>query len=168
MAEHSQDNLEPLQDGTADADTGEKTVGATHTRKYTSFKTKNVRSWLITIAIAGALAGIVGFFNLEMATDAVGAVRLLSDMFVLPGVVYVGISALIFASNAGTFRMFSYGAKRFYSTVSRSEEFRRQYRDYYQYYEEKAKNKVPCYKLLIVGLACFALAVIFNVLYYYV
>lgn len=89
---------------------------------------------------------------------------ILSDSFFVVGVVISGLGALVFVSNEGAFDMLSYGMMSFLGLFKSKKE--KKYDSYYDYKQQKAKNKMDCGFLLLGGLMVLAISVLMYILYF--
>lgn len=97
--------------------------------------------------------------------------EVLSNIFLLAGVITTGLGLLIFASNLGSFDMLSYGTKLVFNLAcseQKRKEFHNRYPDYYAYYTEKRKEKVKYSYLLKIGVIFMLFSVLFTILFYIV
>lgn len=126
-------------------------------RKAQIEEAKKGRWWvnyLIAVVIGIAIT-ILTFVALELftTTETLDIIRIICDGFVVSGLVLIGVGALIWTTNEGTFDIIKYGVSlMLLSMFSKIE--RRKYKDFYEYREAKSKNKAQFKFLLIVG-ACF-------------
>ncbi len=96
-----------------------------------------------------------GLFNVGEKQDAFG---ILSDCFVIPGIVLLGFGLLSFAAGEGIFDMLAYSA--YYLVKPRCGE------DYYQY-KCRRREKYTRYKgSFFIGIAFLAMGVIFLTVYF--
>lgn len=123
---------------------------------------KYIGSILIMIAIIIFTAKNRQLFSAENFKEAAG---ILSDCFLVPGVLLAGAGALGWAATTGIYDMFGFGAGHFMRWFIPSMD-KRKYDDFYEY--KKAKNeegrKWKPY-ILLEGAACLAIALIFFILY---
>ncbi len=97
--------------------------------------------------------------------------EILSNIFLVVGVMLTGLGLLIFASNYGSFDMLSYGSKLVFNLIcseKKRKEFHKRYPDYYAYYTEKRQVKVKYSYLLKIGIVFILLSVLFTILFYIV
>lgn len=132
-------------------------------------KKKNIS--YLTIIIVGLLMslGVCSSKNI-LKQPLSEVIKILSDSFLLPAFIFCGFGILAFASNSGFFSMASYTFKKIISHISirKVNNFDEKYKDYFEYYKEKMKEKAPVGVILFPGLLFFMLSVIFTVLYSYV
>lgn len=122
--------------------------------------------YIITLAIGIVLAMFLAlsrkFYNQETIQQVY---LILSDSFFTVGVVIAGLGALVFVSNEGAFDMLSYGMISFLGMFKTKKE--KKYASYYDYKQEKAKNKLSCGFLLLSGLIILAISILMYILYFY-
>lgn len=126
---------------------------------------KRLLPYIITFAI-GAVAVVIiisalGIYDEQSVTVVMGT---LSDAFFATGGFLAGIGLLVFASNGGAFYMLGYAVRRFFDLFRRG--VKGKYKDFYEYTEDKDKNKHGFAFILIVGLFYIAVAAVFLILYY--
>lgn len=88
----------------------------------------------------------------------------LSNSFLVSGVILSGLGLIIFAGNGGTFDMLSYAVIRLFDLFKRNVKGR--YKDFCAYRGAKKGGKLKTSFMLFVGLAFIALSVIFLICYY--
>lgn len=101
-------------------------------------------------------------------TDAKAVMQILSDGFLVPGVLLAGVGLLIFASNGGAFDMLAYGFRLLFvglQNLFRKDKIEKKYKDYYEYHESRSKSKISIAFMLIIGVVFILLAVIFLLCY---
>lgn len=101
--------------------------------------------------------------------------KILSNAFFLPGVVFFGLGLLIFISNFGIFDIFDFSAKQMFAQIGskasvkeKRAEFRKKYPDFYTYTTEKKKRRAQYTFMLLPGFLFILLSVIFTVLFFQV
>ena len=122
----------------------------------------------IIVSILGALISISIFSsrNLLNASNPKDITFILSDGFLFPGVLILGVGLLIMVSNGGIFDIFTYSFKKMRVTKLYGKNRPSSFKSFYEY--RMSKEKAPFGFLVIVGGIFFGLSVIFNVLFYYV
>lgn len=131
---------------------------------------KKALPYLITAAIGAAFAVLIMFACYKI--HAVPPVRenareicgVLSNSFLVPGIVLAGAGLIIFASNGGAFDMLSYAVIKFFDLFKK--DAKGKYADFYAYREAKKGKGVKTSFMLLVGLAFVAVAVVFLICYY--
>lgn len=121
------------------------------------------------------LIGLLIAYSMCSSSDAFSQskpemMKILSNAFLLPGVIFVGLGSLIFVSNFGYFNLFDFGFKQLFSHFGSKEkrkEFREKYPDYYTYNKEKQKERAQYTFILFPGIFFILLAVLFTVLFSY-
>lgn len=124
----------------------------------------------IIVFIIGLLIAFSVCYSADIFFQAKSEVmKILSNAFFLPGVLFTGIGSLIFVSNFGSFDIFGFGTKLFliqFGPKHKRDEFRKNYPDFYTYYKEKRKEKAQYGFLIVPGILFILLAVIFTFLFY--
>ena len=121
--------------------------------------------------IITAVIGVIIFIiiicvkNIWDAGEAYVVMQILSDAFLVPGVLLAGLGLIIFASNGGVFDMLAYGIMTIFWTLQR-DPTKRRYKDFYEYREAQKGKKRGMAFMLIVGSAFILLAIIFLIVYF--
>lgn len=125
-----------------------------------------MRKYIITFAV-GLVIAVMVFAEKDLLgqTDAKEAIRILSDGFLLSGVLITGMGLLIYVSNDGFFDIFSYGVKSFLLVFQRDPLKRRMDKSFYDYRIENLEHKHGFRHIVIVGIVFLLLAVIFTVVF---
>ncbi len=112
-----------------------------------------------------ALAGLAIFFfaayqfGLFGANQAVKVFEILSDAFLMPGVLLSGVAAISWTGSLGTYDMIGYGMQTLFFFIPKVNEKRaKTFYDYRQAKEEKGRGWL--FEMLLVGLAFLAMALI--------
>lgn len=112
----------------------------------------------IAVFVAGAFSQ--GLFEQTSAKEIYGC---LSDCFLFPGVLLGGLGALTWIGGEGFFDVMSYG---FAFVFNRLIHPRDAQESFYDYKMRKIDNRKPWLKhWFLIGLVCFALSVLFLLLY---
>ncbi len=121
----------------------------------------------IIVTLIGILISlsIFSYRNLFNANNIRDIAYILSDGFLLPGVLILGAGLLLLVSNGGMFDIFTYSFKKMRAKKLYGEKRPSYYNSYYDY--RTSKEKVPFGFLVIVGGIFFALSVIFNIMFFY-
>lgn len=118
---------------------------------------KKVYKYLITVGVGLLLAAWVAFSKNIFAQTSISLIfAILSDAFLVPGILITGMGGLIFVSNEGMFDAFSYGMTSFIDLFRK--EKRNKYHTFYDYKQSKADRDRSFGFLLICGLAFLALS----------
>lgn len=133
------------------------------------------RKQKIIANIVVLLIGLLIAYSMCSSSDAFSQsksemMKILSNAFLLPGVIFVGLGSLIFVSNFGYFNLFDFGFKQLFNHLGSKEkrrEFREKYPDYYTYNKEKQKERVQYTFILFPGIFFILLAVLFTALFSY-
>ncbi len=130
-------------------------------RKITLYLTVIIIGLLIVFGVCSSK----DFFNEPIFSEKI---RILSDACLLPAVIYCGIGGLVYVSNNGFFRIFSFGTRRILSHFSKTSDFRERYKDYYEYYIEKDADKASFGFILYPGLGFLLLSIVFMLWFNYI
>ncbi len=129
---------------------------------------KNNYMKYIYVFIFGVLISI-SIFNYRDIFEAGSTkdiVSILSDGFLLPGVLILGAGLLIMVSNGGVFDIFTYSFMKLRAIKLIGDKKPAAHASYYDY--RMSKEKAPFVFLLIAGSIFFILSIIFNIAFYYV
>ena len=125
----------------------------------TSKTKKHLLYAAITVVAVLVLAFILGLFK---ATNAKEAIKTICDAFFAAGVLMAGVGILSWIGKGGSFDIFSYSGK----VIGYKFKPKAHLENYYDYKQEKAKNRKPWLKeLTICGAICILLAVVMLVIY---
>lgn len=127
------------------------------------------RKWikyLAALLIGGAAVCALlfgrGFLSLETAQDKL---RLLSDAFLVPGLLLALAGCLVWIAREGTFSGMGYTFRKIWNSLH-SQEYREAHRESYaEYCERKSAKKTPFLFLIITGGIFLLPAILFTVLY---
>lgn len=131
---------------------------------------KKVLPYLISAVIGAAVAILIMFASYKIHTvppvkESVREIMtILSNSFLVPGVILVGVGLIIFASNGGAFDMLAFAVIRFFDLFKKGAKGK--YKDFYEYRAAKKDREFKTSFMLWVGLAFIAVAVIFLICYY--
>lgn len=127
---------------------------------------KKILPYLITAVLGIAITVIIICVNhIWERESAQGVMQILSDAFLIPGVIIGGVGLLVFASNGGAYDMLGYAMLMFFNLFRRDVN-KRKYKDFYEYRQSKKDRKHGFAFMLIVGVVFIAVAVVFLILYY--
>lgn len=123
-------------------------------------KTKKHLIYAAASAVAVlVIAAILGIFK---ASSTAEAIKIICDAFFAAGVLMGGVGILSWIGTSGSFDIFSYSAK----VIGYKFKPKAHLENYYDYKQEKAKNRKPWLKeLTICGAICILLAVVMLVIY---
>ena len=128
---------------------------------------KEFIKYIIVTIIGGLMTlSVFSYKNLSSATNSKDIVMILSDGFLLPGVIILGVGLLIAVSNGGIFDIFTYTLRKMRETIILGEKRSKEYNSYFDY--RMSKEKAKCAFLIIIGGLFFTLALTFNIAFYYV
>lgn len=125
---------------------------------------------IVVIVIGLIIATSICFTANIFSQPQYEIMKVLSNAFLLPGVIFTGLGALIFVSNLGYFNIFDFGFKQLSSSFGKKEKrkaFREKYPDFYTYNKEKMKEQAQFTFILFPGILFMLLSVLFTVLFYY-
>ena len=124
------------------------------------------RWWIPSLAVVCGFLLVVWRFGLFSGPESGREViRILSDGFVIPGVLAAGVGAVSWASDMGTFDMLGYGMKAFFSLFTRNG-IKKLPKSYFDYKEEKRSHPHKwLWETLIVGLAFVLVGVILMLVF---
>ena len=93
----------------------------------------------------------------------IGVLHILSDSFLVVGVLAVCIAVLLFVSNEGTFDIFVYGLQSFWSFFRK--DMSRKYETFFDYRIARQEKKVPFLFLFVCGSIFLFLSVLMYAAY---
>ena len=122
----------------------------------------------LIVSVVGVLIAISIFSsrNLLDASNPKDITFILSDGFLFPGVLILGIGLLIMVSNGGVFDIFTYSFRKMRATKLYGKNRPDSFNSFYDY--RMSKEKAPYGFLIIVGGIFFGLSFVFNIMFYYV
>ncbi len=129
----------------------------------------NNRNWIkylitcVVLAVVGVL--IMVYRQLFTQTEMSEIMKILSDSFVVPGMISLCAGLLIVCTNGGTFDMMAYGMKSFFSLFTK-DTTKRKHRTFYDYRQEQMGKKRSFVFLLIIGGAFLLIGLVFFALFY--
>lgn len=131
---------------------------------------KKVLPYLISALVGAAVAIIIMFASYKIHTvppvreNAKEIMGILSNAFLVPGVILGGFGLIIFASNGGAFDMLAFAVIRFFDLFRK--DVKGKYKDFYEYREAKKDRGFKTSFMFWVGLAFIAVSVVFLICYY--
>lgn len=123
-------------------------------------------AYLVPIIIAVVLAALCASLKkLFVFTTVQNLFGILSDCFMLPGVLLAGVGALGWIGSLGFFDIMSYGAKSFFGIFIKSlaEDLPHTFYDYRAQKDEKGRKWSK--ETIIVGLISLAISVLLLIVY---
>ena len=129
-------------------------------------KDKNNRWAYITYIAVAMLVAIVSatVWQLFEQTDTLAIMKILSDCFTLPGVLFIGIAMLGWVSSKGTFDIFGYSMRGLF-TLWKKESYYKQ-ESFYDYRVKKDENRKPFnLPMFLVGIVFFMLGIVMMVVF---
>ncbi|HEY8390058.1 MAG TPA: DUF3899 domain-containing protein [Clostridia bacterium] len=124
-----------------------------------------ILKYVITFSIGGCFS-FLAFFrqNLFEKSNLLDIFEILSNGFLLAGIIIFGLGSLIFVSNEGAFDIFVFGFKNFFSLFNREKRETRQ--TYFEYRQERSNKKTSFLFLLFVGGFYLLLSALFVILFF--
>ena len=128
---------------------------------------KLLLKYSITVAVGAAVAAFLVWQHDLFGTDSiVRSFHILSDAFVVPGVLLLMVGVLIWVANFGIFDMLGYAGSRVGMMFIPSYK-KYDHQTYYDYKERRKDKRISGYSFILhVGLAFFAVGVVFLILYF--
>lgn len=124
---------------------------------------KTFAKYLITLAVGFALSFVVMYSKgLFAMTDPATIFHILSDSFIVSGVLLGGLGLLVFVSNEGVFDILIFGTKQFFGFFRKVKT--QKFADFYEYKEARAQKKLKFGSILVCGVFFVLLSVIMLVL----
>ena len=125
---------------------------------------KTFIKYLVTFCVGAILSAIVMYSKgLFAQTDAATIYHILSDSFIVAGVLLGGLGLLVFVSNEGVFDILVFGTKQFFGFFRKAKT--QKFADFYEYKEAQAQKKLKFGSILVVGAFFIALSAVMLVLY---
>ena len=128
---------------------------------------KKKNAYVAPVIIAVILAFVCAFVkNLFVFTTLKNLFGVLSDCFMLPGVLLAGVGALGWIASLGFFDIMSYGTRSFLGTFIKplAEDLPRTFYDYRVQKDEKGRKWSK--ETVIVGLISLAISVLLLIVYF--
>ena len=122
------------------------------------------RHWgRLTALLCGCVLWLlcVLYQGLPQASDVREWFRVLSNGALIPGVLFVGISGIVWISGEGLFDGIKYSMA---SMMARMRGHEKRYATYYDY--TRREKEPPSFPMLLPGLAFLAAAIVFTLLYH--
>lgn len=129
---------------------------------------KSWKKYLISAVVAGVLCFLMLYMHdIKSAVNATQIFKILADGFTLPGVLFLGVGALVWVASTGALDGIAYSlgrAGRMLIPFSKKTD-----ETFYDYKTRKAESRTGGYGfILVTGAVCLAISVVFIVLYYLV
>ncbi len=125
---------------------------------------KTFIKYLITLIFGCVLSFTVMYSkNLFAQTDPATIFHILSDSFIVSGVLLAGLGLLVFVSNEGVFDILVFGTKQFFGFFRKVKT--QKFADFYEYKEARAQKKLKFGSILVCGAFFILLSVIMYLLY---
>lgn len=103
-------------------------------------------------------------WDLFSQTELLQIIRILSDAFFLPGVMFVGVALIGWIGSKGTFDIFSFSMRNLFSMFKKESYYKNA--SFYEYRRDKDENRKPFnLPMMVVGLAFLALGILFTVVF---
>ena len=125
---------------------------------------KKYIKYFVTVGVGLIIALWVAISNgLFSQTDIMVIYQILSDSFLVAGVLVAGFGLLLFVSNEGVFDGLRYGFKVLAQMFKRHPTPVKE--TYYDYRTAKGRNKISFGYLVICGVGFLAICILFSILY---
>ena len=126
---------------------------------------KNRWAYITYISVAMLVSLVsAALWQLFLETDPLVIVRILSDCFTLPGVLFIDIAMLGWVSSKGTFDIFGYSMRGLF-TLWKKESYYKQ-ESFYDYRVKKDENRKPFnLPMFLVGIVFFMLGIVMMVVF---
>jgi len=124
---------------------------------------KNLWAYVANLIVAFSIFGFCAtIWDLFSKTDSLSVIKILSDCFLLPGVILVGISVLGWISSKGTFDIFGYSIHGLFNLWKKESYYKQE--SYYDYKQKKDEKRKPFrLPMFLVGLIFFLAGVALTV-----
>ena len=125
---------------------------------------KTFVKYLITFGVGAFLSFLVmNSKDLFAQTDPATIYHILTDSFIVAGVLLGGLGLLVFVSNEGVFDIIVFGTKQFWGFFRKKKD--QKYADFYEYKESRAQKKLKFGSILVCGTFYILLSVIMLIRY---
>ena len=122
---------------------------------------KNMKKFWISFIVCSVCSLLTAWLRgVFVQTAPIYVFHILSDSFLVVGILATCIALLIFVSNEGTFDMIVYGLKSFWSFFKK--DMSRKHDTFYDYRTARQEKKVPFLFLLICGLFFLLMSVLMS------
>lgn len=118
----------------------------------------------VGVACAVTLLLLV-YFGTFRQTDTAQILKELSDAFLAPAAVYLGIAALCAISRTGAFDLLRYSIRNFFRLFRKNMEDKQMPKDFYEYFRWQREKKFTAWHLLFTGIGFLVIAVAFTIAY---
>ncbi len=126
---------------------------------------KTFVKYLITFGVGFFLSFLVMYSkNLFGTTDPATIFHILSDSFMVAGVMLGGLGLLVFVSNEGVFDILIFGTKQFFGFFRKAKT--QKFADLYEYKEAKAQKKLKFGSILVCGAFFLIASAVMLILYH--
>lgn len=126
---------------------------------------RKLKSYLITFVVCSAFTvAILWAYGAFEQTDKVELVKNLSDAFIVPGIMTLGLGGLIFCTNGGVFDMLAFGVIKLFDVLKKDLK-KVKYHDFYEYRQSKEGRNREYAHLLIIGALFVIIGIIFIFVY---
>ena len=133
---------------------------------------RDIRSLLlrygITTAVGGSIAaGILWLLNVGGAETLADTFGIIADAFVVPGVLMLGVAALLWVSSDGFFDALGYAAGSVGNMLIPLFGGMAKHQTYYEYVQSRKGKRATGYSFLVwEGLAFLVIGLVFMILYW--
>lgn len=125
---------------------------------------RNVKKFWISFIVCSICTFLIAWARgIFVQAAPIHVFRILSDSFLVVGILAVCIALLLFVSNEGTFDMIVYGLRTFWSFFRKG--MSRQFDTFYDYRVARQEKKIPFLFLLICGGIFFLMSVLMYMIY---
>lgn len=126
---------------------------------------KKLKPYLITFAVCAAFTiSLLSAYGVFEQTDKVEVIKNLSDSFIVPGIMALGLGLLFFGTNGGAFDMLAFGVIKLFD-VLKKDLTKVKYHDFYEYKQSREGKKREFLYLVLVGLLFLVVGLIFTFIY---
>ena len=126
---------------------------------------KNIKKFGVSFIVCSICTFLIAWARgVFEQTAPIYVFHILSDSFLVVGIVTTCIALLLFVGNEGTFDMISYGLQTFFSFIKK--DMSRRYETFYDYRVAKQEKKLPFLFLLLCGGIFLLMSVLMYVGYY--
>jgi hypothetical protein len=126
---------------------------------------------IVVYVIGLLIASSIIFSGDTFSQPQAEVMKIISNAFLIPGVLFAGVGALMFVSNMGYFGIFDYGFKQLnisFGSKEKRKEFRDKYPDYFTFNNERSKEQAQFTFILVPGIIFLLLSLLFTVLFFYI
>ena len=127
---------------------------------------REYKRYFITAVIGLVIVIAICFSRNVFAVENTGALfTVLSDAFLVPGMIFLGLGIIFYATNEGLFNAISYGMKIIGRTLAPPKGEKIINEEFHEYHARMSKKKIKFRHFILVGAIYLAIAVLFTILY---